>query len=158
MRVGVSIPLGSGARIYSSGGGAVAGVLLFSFLILCFEAVIGIVVLLVLALLGIAQVCEEKASQEREKEHFQALIAKSVSPSGLIMEGRYTNPRTWGVFSVPRLIKGERRAAYYFGNFPARRLELVSLYGEATTVAIYTSRLDAEELAYKLNGGTRRPA
>lgn len=151
MRVGVSTRIAPGVHVYSSVGGAAAGVLLL--IVASFELVIGTVLLV----LGIFLLFETMASEDREKDRLQALVANSVDPNGLVVTGRYTSPRTWGVYKVPRLIKGTRGSAYYFGNFPARGVELVSRYGEATAVAIYTNRLDAEELAYKLNGGTRRP-
>ena len=75
----------------------------------------------------------------------------SVEPNG-----RYTNPRTWGVYQVVRLIKGNRGKEFHFGNHPARQQELVRQYdGEAPLVSLYAARIDAKEVAYLLNGGHR---
>ena len=151
MRVGVSTRIAPGVSFYSSVGGAAASVPLL--IVVGFEFVICTVLLV----LGIFLLFEAMASEDRDKDRLQALLANSVDPSELVAVGRYTSPRTWGVYKVPRLIKGTRGTAYHFGNFPTRGVELVSQYGEATAVAIYTNRLDAEELTYTLNGGTRRP-
>lgn len=78
---------------------------------------------------------------------------KSIDPSSVISDGRYTNPRTWGVYQVDVPLEGTR---FRFGNHPVRQQELIRQYGEARLVGkLYKARIDAKEAAYRLNGGCR---
>jgi len=74
---------------------------------------------------------------------------KSIDPSSVRSDGRYTIPRTWGVYQVERLLEGKR---FRFGNHPVRQQELIRQYGEAKLVGgLYEARIDAEEAANLLN-------
>jgi hypothetical protein len=78
---------------------------------------------------------------------------KSIDPSSVKSDGRYTSPRTWGVYQVECLPEGKR---FRFGNHPVRQQELIRQYGEAQRVGrLYEARIDAKEAAYRLNGGRR---
>ena len=78
---------------------------------------------------------------------------KSVDPSSVKSNGRYTSPRTWGVYKVERLLESKR---FRFGNHPVRQQELIRQYGEVQLVGgLYEARIDAKEAAYLLNGGCR---
>jgi hypothetical protein len=83
----------------------------------------------------------------------KSLIAKSIEPSSVRPDGRYTNPRTWGVYQVVRIIEGNRGKEFHFGNHPVRQQELIRQYGDAQLVRLYEARIDAKEVAYLLNGG-----
>lgn len=73
---------------------------------------------------------------------------KTIDPSSVKSDGRYTTPRTWGVYKVP---EGRR---FRFGNHPVRQQELIRQFGEAQLVGnLYKERIDAKEAAYILNGG-----
>lgn len=86
----------------------------------------------------------------------EALLAKAVDASSLSIDGRYTTPRTWGVYEVARFLNGKRTRFHYIGNHPVRHAELEREYGSATLIALFTDRADAEELQFRLNGGRRR--
>lgn len=79
----------------------------------------------------------------------KSLLARSIDPSSVESHGRYTNPRTWGVYHVKCLPEGKR---FHFGNHPIRQKELIRQYGEAPLVGLYKARIDAKEAAYILNG------
>ncbi len=79
----------------------------------------------------------------------KSLLAKSIDPSLVKSDGRYTRPKTWGVYQVESLSKGR---GFCFGNHPVRQQELVRQYGEAQLVGLYEARIDAKEVAYLLNG------
>jgi hypothetical protein len=89
-------------------------------------------------------------------ERTQALLAKAVDPATLPTDGRYTTPRTWGVYQVARFSRGKRTQFHYIGNHPVRHMELVREYGSADLVALFTDRAEAEELQYRLNSGRKR--
>lgn len=82
----------------------------------------------------------------------KSLLAKSIDPSSVKSDGRYTSPKTWGVYQVKRLPKGKR---FRFGNHPVRQQELIRQYGGVQLVELYKARIDAKEAAYLLNGGRR---
>jgi hypothetical protein len=86
------------------------------------------------------------------QDRLKALIAKSLDPSSVKSDGRYTSPRTWGVYQVKRLPDSKR---FRFGNHPVRQQELIRQYGEVRLVELYKARIDAKEAAYLLNGGRR---
>jgi hypothetical protein len=76
---------------------------------------------------------------------------KSIDPLPVKSDGRYTSPRTWGVYKVERLLEGKR---FHFGNHPIRQQELIRQYGEAQLVGgLYEERINAKEAAFLLNGG-----
>lgn len=86
--------------------------------------------------------------------YLKSLLAKSINPSSVKSDGRYTRPRTWGVYQVKCLPEGNR---FHFGNHPVRGKELIRQYGEAQRVGLYEVRIDAKEAAYLLNGGRHNP-
>lgn len=54
-------------------------------------------------------------------------------------DGRYTLPRTWGVYEItsPRGVSEQR---IRFGNHPIRQRELTAEFGSVKLVALYPSR------------------
>jgi len=88
----------------------------------------------------------------------KSLLAKSIELSSIRPDGRYTNPRTWGVYQVERLLDGNRVKDFHFGNHPVRQQELIRQYGEAQLVYLYEARIDAEAVADLLNGCPRDAA
>jgi hypothetical protein len=130
------------------GGGAIAMLLSYSLLggaLRIFFVLVFGVILLVSAIGAYAM------SEARLK----SLLAKSLDPATLKPDGNYTSPRSWGVYEVERLLDGKRGKAFHFGNHPVRQHELVRQYGDAQMVALYDRRIDAEEVAFLLNGGKR---
>jgi hypothetical protein len=89
---------------------------------------------------------------DMNQARLKSLLAKSIDPSSVEPDGRYTNPRTWGVYQVKCLPEGKR---FHFGNHPIRQQELIRQYGKAQFVGLYKAQIDAKETAYLLNGGRR---
>lgn len=83
----------------------------------------------------------------REKE----LLRIAVNPSSVVVRGKYTAPKTWGVYEVSQRASSTRR--FRFGNHPIRQHELVSEFSDANLVALFFERAFAEELAHLLNSG-----
>ena len=77
---------------------------------------------------------------------------KSIDPSSVKSDGRYTSPRTWGVYQVECLPEGKR---FRFGNHPVRQQELIRQYGDAQLLYLYDTPNDAEAVADLLNGCPR---
>jgi hypothetical protein len=72
-----------------------------------------------------------------------------LNPSSVKSDGRYTSPKTWGVYEVRRLLKGKR---FRFGNHPVRQRELIQEYGVIDLVGwLYRTRDDAKEATDCLN-------
>lgn len=72
------------------------------------------------------------------------LMALSVSPASLKPDGRYTRPRTWGVYRLPTSAQGR---VYRSGNHPIRREELEREHGSVFTVAVFLDPALAQEVA-----------
>ena len=85
----------------------------------------------------------------RKKE----LMALSIGPSAVSVEGNYTNPRTYGVYRIHRTVRGSRQ--FRFGNHPVRELELIR-DGNVSLVALFTDRSHAKELTFLLNLENKR--
>ena len=85
----------------------------------------------------------------RKKE----LMALSIGPSTVSVEGNYSNPRTYGVYRIPRTVRGSRQ--FRFGNHPIRELELIR-DRNVSLEALFTDRSHAKELAFLLNLENRR--
>jgi hypothetical protein len=81
------------------------------------------------------------------------LFANSLDASPFKQAATLSDPPTWGVYRVSR----GNAQVFYKGNHPARLRELQRIYGNAELVAPFATRVDAEELAYLLNGQRRRP-
>ncbi len=157
MRGGGSVRLGRGVSVYYGGGGGVAFVvwlaLMGGLIRLGVFLLIGAIVLVILILKGINTATPDDSGK---LNRLAELAKSSIPPTSLPIDGQFTTPRTWGVFMVERLIKGQRRYGFYFGNYPVHQRELVRKYGEANLVALFTSRIDAEECAYLLNENRER--
>lgn len=82
--------------------------------------------------------------------HAQALLSRAVEPHTLRADGRYTLPRSFGVYEIAKPPAGVAR--YHLGNHPVRQRELAREHGDATLVALYLERDDAEYLTRVLNG------
>lgn len=147
MKVGASFRVGRGVYAHFGGGGAVA--MLLSFVLL--SGLIRVLLVILFAIIFLAFFGAYFMSEARLK----SLLAKSIDPSSVRPDGQYTNPKTWGVYEVERLLDGKRGKGFHFGNHPIRQQELIRQFGEAKAKALYMSRIDAEEVAYLLNGGRR---
>jgi hypothetical protein len=79
----------------------------------------------------------------------QAIIRREISPSSGKETGRYTDPRSYGVYKLPANCGTTRR--YRFGNHPVRRRELNLAYGPCKLMHLFLSREDAKALASMLN-------
>ncbi len=92
---------------------------------------------------------KDNMNDTRKKE----LMALSIGPSTVSVEGNYTNPRTFGVYRIPRTVRGSRQ--FRFGNHPIREWELIR-DGNVSLEALFTDRSHAEELATILNLENKR--
>ncbi len=82
-----------------------------------------------------------------QKDRINELLSRAISPGSVQAHGRYTIPRTYGVYDVEAA--GGRR--YRFGNHPVRHEELNRQYENVALVALFESRDDCKELASLLN-------
>lgn len=78
-----------------------------------------------------------------ENPRILALFKTSIDPSTLSMFGRYTVPRSYGVYKINQV--------FHFGNHPVREKELFREYGFCELVVVLAFRKDAEELSSLLN-------
>lgn len=147
MSVGASFRVGRGF-VHIGGGGAVAMLVRFAFLSGFVRVMLLVVCALVIIIIFFGVMYMHQA---RTKE----LLGKAIEQSAVKPDGPYTGPKTWGVYEVERLREGKRGKGFHFGNHPVRHTELVRQFGEAQLVALFEARIDAEELAYLLNGKRR---
>lgn len=147
----VSTRVGRGT--YVSVGGGLSSMLvigaLFGGLLRLSIAVVGFVVVLITVPLLAYLI--EKNNNKRFLKAIETLMARASDPASIASDGKYTQPRTWGVYEVERLVRGVRAPYWHFGNHPVRQEELIREYGHARLVGLFTSRADAEELRYVLN-------
>lgn len=148
MRLGASFRVGRGGYMRLGGGGGVAMLLSFALLggVIRMALTLLFAIIVVIAFLGAYFLSEA---------HLKSLLAKSINASSVNPDGNYTNPRTWGVYQVERLLDGKRGKGFHFGNHPIRQQELIRQFGEAQVIALYGKRIDAEEVAYLMNGRSR---
>jgi len=145
MRMGASFRVGRGMYMHMGGGGAVA-------MLLTFVLLGGLIRILLMVLFAVIIFIALLGAYFMSEAHLKSLLAKSIDLSSLKPDGQYTNPKTWGVYEVERLLDGKRGKGFHFGNHPIRQQELIRQFGEAQLVALYGARIDAEEVAYLLNG------
>jgi len=81
------------------------------------------------------------------------LKLRAMSPVSVQVDGRYTNPPTWGVYKVEGFKDGVQWHAFHIGNHPVRQTELVRKHGAAELALLFTSRTDAEKLKFLINSG-----
>lgn len=81
------------------------------------------------------------------------LLAVSVRVSSVDAQGKYTTPRTWGVYEITPSHGDGATRRFRFGNHPIRQRELESEFSGAAIVALFHERAFAEELARLLNNG-----
>lgn len=74
----------------------------------------------------------------------QRLKAQAVTAAALRPDGRYTVPRSWGVYKLP-CSAGFR--PYRTGNHPVRHQELQREHGSVTTVALFLDQDLAKQFA-----------
>ena len=80
-------------------------------------------------------------------EH-QALLTRSVPQHHISLDGRLTNPRTWGAYDLGSSSGGRR---FRYGNHPIRMTELLREHGKCSLVALFYTQQDANRLAVLLN-------
>ena len=73
----------------------------------------------------------------------------SIDPAALSVVGRYTVPRSYGVYKLNQAPKQGK--PYRFGNHPIREKELFREHGFCELVIVLAFRKDAEELSSLLN-------
>jgi len=134
--------------MHMGGGGAIA-------MLLTVVLLTGLVRILLVGLFTVVIIIAFLGAFFMSSAHLKSLLAKSVDPSSVKLDGQYTNPKTWGVYEVERLLDGKRGKGFHFGNHPIRQQELIRQFGEAKLVALYEARIDAEEVAYLMNGRRR---
>jgi hypothetical protein len=80
------------------------------------------------------------------------LLSKAVEAHALVTTGRYTVPRSWGVYKItPPKVSATR--LHRIGNHPVRQGELEREFGSVNVVGLFKSRAVAEELSRLLNSG-----
>jgi hypothetical protein len=79
----------------------------------------------------------------------KALLERAVMPYTVTRSGRYTQPRSYGVYELGEPSAGTAR--YHFGNHVVRLRELQHTHGRANLFALFLDREDAEELCRILN-------
>ncbi len=83
----------------------------------------------------------------------QAILALAVSGSSVILDGRYTKPKTWGVYEIEPPASNRSTRRYRLGNHPVRQRELEKKFGAVKRIALFLSKTHAEQLAGQLNAG-----
>ena len=73
----------------------------------------------------------------------QELEARAVPPQSIQIRGRYTNPRTWGVYRCG--------STFHKGNHPIRQKELDRKFGAAELHLLFGTDAEANELKQLLN-------
>lgn len=80
----------------------------------------------------------------------ESIIQRAISPSSVQAAGRYTSPRTFGVYRVPGSSASIK--TYCIGNHPVRMRELERKFGSCRLEYLFTSRPDAVAVARELEG------
>ena len=78
------------------------------------------------------------------------LVARSIKPADVVVDGRYTIPRSYGVYQLPYGSSSPTR--FHYGNHPVRNQELERDFGSCTLTFLFESKDDAEAVAAVLNG------
>ena len=81
----------------------------------------------------------------------QEILPKSVPLASVLPDGKYTVPRSWGVYEIqlPDVSSNTRR--FRFGNHPIRQQELAEEFSSVELIALFRDRAIANELARLLN-------
>jgi hypothetical protein len=79
----------------------------------------------------------------------RALTRRAVTVTSVRIDGRYTVPRSYGVYVLPNTSGSSRR--YRFGNHPIRLIELNRDFPGARLRYLFLSREESMELANILN-------
>jgi hypothetical protein len=83
-------------------------------------------------------------------DSIQTIIRRAVNPADVRAEGRYTYPRTYGVYQLPYASTSAFR--FHQGNYPVRMQELEREFSACTLSFLFLSKEDAEAVASALNG------
>ncbi|MCX5830150.1 MAG: hypothetical protein NTV58_19445 [Deltaproteobacteria bacterium] len=83
-------------------------------------------------------------------DSIHTIIRRAVNPADVCTDGRYTNPRTYGVYQLPYASASASR--FHQGNHPVRLQELERKFGVCTLNFLFLSKEDAEVVASALNG------
>jgi len=131
-------------------GGLIIGVvgLLLAVLLISRSNVVSAAVTAVFALIALTAF----VAPYQENRKLKSFEKRAIDPQAVERDGRYTKPRTWGVYEVkmPKQA-GEHTFVYYAGNHPVRQYELQREYGAAELVLLFPSKTDADELKLLLN-------
>lgn len=146
MRFGTSLRVGRGTYIHAGGAGAIGIVLIFAYIGLLLRVAILAISTFVVVATPIALYLATRSSGKRRDERLRQLVRRSIKPSSVVVDGRYTNPRTWGVYRVDRFVGGVRCPYFHFGNHPIRQRELEHEFGEVELLWLFDARIDAEEV------------
>ena len=79
-------------------------------------------------------------------------LAKAIEPSSVVIIGKCTRPRSWGVYEIEPPNEAAT-ARFRMGNHPVRQQELAREFGKARLAALFRSRPSALQLAALLNSG-----
>jgi len=84
------------------------------------------------------------------RDRIDVLLSKAVSERSVRPDGRYTAPRTYGVYAIQNPV-----LRFRFGIHPVRNGKLVREYGGVARIALFRDREDAKELASLMNAERR---
>jgi hypothetical protein len=83
-------------------------------------------------------------------DSIRAKIRRAINPADVRMDGRHTDPRTYGVYQLPY---GSASACrFHQGNHPIRMQELEKEFGACTLSFLFLYKEDAVAVASALNG------
>ncbi len=83
----------------------------------------------------------------------QEILQKSLPQMLVEPCGKFTEPRTWGVYKISEHRSTASTRRYRFGNHPIRQHELTNEFSTTELLALFRDRADAIELARLLNSG-----
>ena len=79
----------------------------------------------------------------------ETILQRAIPPSRVLLDGRLTVPRSYGVYELPVQAGLARR--YRMGNHPIRMRELELVFKSCTLLYLFLSRGDAVAVAAQLN-------
>jgi hypothetical protein len=83
-------------------------------------------------------------------DSIQTIIRRAINPADVSADGRYTDPRSYGVYQLPYASASASR--FHQGNHPVRLQELEREFGACTLSFLFLSKEDAEAVTSALNG------
>lgn len=83
------------------------------------------------------------------RDSIKGIIQRAISPDSVRVDGRLTQPPSYGVYALPVNCGATNR--YRVGNYPVRMRELEREFKRCTLEGLFLSRVDAIAVASSLN-------